>query len=77
MRILVNAKTGASREHIERQTVAGKIVYYVYTNAHPKDGKANEAICRMLADYFLTKRTSIIIRSGISGRKKIIEILGM
>lgn len=42
----------------------------------PKEGKANKAVIRLLADYFEVSRGSVIILSGFKSRNKVIEIAG-
>jgi uncharacterized protein (TIGR00251 family) len=39
-----------------------------------KEGKANRAVIKLLADHFDVSQSSIIILSGFKNRNKIIEI---
>ena len=39
-----------------------------------KEGKANRAVIKLLADYFRVPQRQIAISSGFSSRNKIIEI---
>ena len=48
--------------------------YLVRVRAQPREGKANEAVIKLLADYFGVTRSSIRIISGLSGRNIIVEI---
>jgi uncharacterized protein (TIGR00251 family) len=48
--------------------------YVVRVKAQPREGKANEAVTKLLAEYFGVTRSSVRITSGLSGRNKIIEI---
>ena len=48
--------------------------YLVRVKAQPKEGKANEAVIKLLAEYFEVTRSSVRITSGLSGRNKIVEI---
>jgi hypothetical protein len=41
----------------------------------PVEGKANEALVEILAEYFETKKNKIKIVSGLASKNKIIEIL--
>jgi len=43
----------------------------------PKEGKANSAIIKLLAEYFNVPRDSIRISSGFKSRNKVIEISGI
>ncbi len=40
----------------------------------PVEGKANEALVELLAEYFETKKNKIKIVSGLTSKNKIIEI---
>lgn len=42
-----------------------------------KEGRANRAVIKLLADYFKISQGSIIILSGYKSRSKIFEILEM
>lgn len=46
----------------------------VSVHASPADGKANEEMTELLADYFEVAKTAIEITSGHTARHKIIEI---
>jgi uncharacterized protein (TIGR00251 family) len=48
--------------------------YVVRVKAQPREGKANEAVIKLLAEYFGVIRSSVRITSGLSGRNKIVEI---
>lgn len=45
--------------------------------ASPVDGKANDAVIRLLADHFGVPKRSIIIVSGRASRQKLIRIEGL
>ena len=49
----------------------------VAVNAPPVDGKANEAVIRVLASTFGVPRSAITIVRGETGRKKTIRIAGV
>ncbi|MBI2335955.1 MAG: DUF167 domain-containing protein [Deltaproteobacteria bacterium] len=46
----------------------------VWVAAPPVEGKANEAVLEGLAKYFRVPKSAIIIKSGLSGKRKLIEI---
>lgn len=46
----------------------------VYLREKPVDGEANRALIRVLANYFRVPKTMIAIKSGQSGRQKLVEI---
>jgi uncharacterized protein len=46
----------------------------VKLTAPPVEGKANEALIKILADHFKTKKSSIRIVSGSTSRSKWVEV---
>jgi uncharacterized protein (TIGR00251 family) len=49
-------------------------VYKVSVKESPVDGKANEAIIRLLAEYFGTRTCDVRIVSGHTSKRKIVEV---
>lgn len=49
----------------------------VSVNAPPVDGKANEAVVRVLAETFGVPRSAVTIVRGETGRKKTVRIAGV
>jgi uncharacterized protein (TIGR00251 family) len=49
----------------------------VAVNAPPVDGKANEAVVRVLAQTFRVARSAVAIVRGETGRKKTVRITGI
>ena len=49
----------------------------VAVNAPPVDGKANEAVVRVLAQTFKVARSAVVIVRGETGRKKTVRITGI
>jgi len=49
----------------------------VSVNAPPVDGKANEAVVRVLAQTFKVARSAVAIVRGETGRKKTVRITGI
>ena len=49
----------------------------VAVNAPPVDGKANEAVGRVLAQAFKVARSAVVIVRGETGRKKTVRITGI
>ncbi len=47
----------------------------VHTTTAPTDGKANDAVVRMLAKHFDVPRSSINIIRGQTSHNKVIEVL--
>jgi uncharacterized protein (TIGR00251 family) len=50
--------------------------YLVKVKEPPKEGKANRATIKLLAEYFKVPKTSLRVVSGLSSKNKIVEILG-
>ncbi len=49
-------------------------IFLVRVKEPPKEGKANRAVIKLLADYFKVSQGQITITSGFSSRNKTIEI---
>lgn len=49
----------------------------VYLTTPPVDGRANEALCGFLADYFHVRASSVEIIKGLKSRNKVININGI
>jgi uncharacterized protein len=49
----------------------------VRVSAPPEQGKANEAVLRLLADRLRLARERIVIVSGRAGRDKVVELSGI
>lgn len=71
MKISVSVKPNARKERVERLTNGS---YRVTVNAPPHEGRANEALIEVLADFFDVPKSRVVIVSGGSGRKKVVEI---
>jgi uncharacterized protein len=70
----VRLKPNASREKI---VSVGADELCVAVTATPVDGKANEAMVRMLARKLDIPKSSVAIRRGATSRNKLVEITGM
>ncbi len=46
----------------------------VYLREKPIDGEANTALIKTLSKHFRVPKTSIKIKTGVRGRKKLVEI---
>jgi hypothetical protein len=80
MKIIVNIKANAKENKIdppiEKIGEAGKIVneYKIFVKEPAREGKANEAIIKLLAKHFDVPRSKINIVLGFKNKKKIINI---
>jgi uncharacterized protein YggU (UPF0235/DUF167 family) len=50
-------------------------VFYIRTTAKAADGKANEAVVKLLAEHFGVSKSSIRIVRGHTARTKLVEVL--
>ena len=71
MKIIVKTKPGAKENKIEKVDEAN---YIVHIKEPPKDGKANAALVKFLAEYFDVSPSMVEIISGYMARVKVIEI---
>lgn len=69
--IRVKVQAHAKNEKIEE---TGLDEYKVWVSAPPAEGKANEALIEVLADYFNVAPSLIRIKSGGKSSHKLIEI---
>ena len=83
MKIFVKAKAGAKEDKVippplrlslQPGAEASKEWYIVSTRERPVEGRANEAITKLLAEYFEVPRSQIRLISGASSKKKTFEI---
>ena len=83
MKIIIKAKTLAKEEKVERveqqalgfvNTKQVPVTYKVSVKEAPVGGKANEAIIRVLAEYFDVSKSQVSLVSGQSSKQKIFEI---
>ncbi len=52
-------------------------VLRVRVTAAPQDGKANQAVVKLLARHLRLSRSSVVITSGAKSRDKVVEIFGL
>jgi len=71
MKIFVKVKPKAKEERVIKISETN---FKVWVQETPEKGRANQAVLRVLADYFGTSQSSIKIISGSTSKLKIIEI---
>jgi uncharacterized protein (TIGR00251 family) len=49
--------------------------YEARVKAPPVDGKANAALIALIAEHFGVRKAQVIIKSGASGRQKLVQIV--
>lgn len=69
-RIEVKVFPKSSREEI----IEKDGIIKVYVKAPPDKGKANEAVLRIIAKKYKTKKSKIKIIRGLVSRKKVLEV---
>lgn len=72
MKITVKVKPNARTEEVIKE---GDILT-IKTKEPPREGKANNAVIRLAAEYYKLPRSAVRIISGLNSRNKIIEITG-
>ncbi|MDP3771413.1 MAG: DUF167 domain-containing protein [bacterium] len=73
MRITVRAKPGAKMERIEE---VGPQEFVVAVKEPPREGRANAAITRALAEYFGVTVSRVRLVTGFASRQKVFAIDG-
>ena len=70
MKIQVKVKPNSSTEELSREGDS----FMVKVKEPPKEGKANQAVIRLLAEHFGVPQSQIKILSGFRSRNKVIEV---
>lgn len=72
MKIFVKAKPNAKEERIVKIDDSN---FEAYIKEPPRQGQANTAIIRALADFLHIAQSRLRISAGHTSRKKVIEVL--
>ncbi len=72
MKITVTVKPNSRQEGV---TELSNGEYRVAVNAPALEGRANDAVIRVVALHWGVRKSAVSIRMGHRGRKKVIEIL--
>jgi uncharacterized protein (TIGR00251 family) len=80
MKIFVKAKAGAKENKVVPPTAqlfdTGQSEFYtISVKEPPRQGKANEAIRKLLAEYFKVSPSQVRLVSGQTSKQKVFEIL--
>jgi len=70
MRIPVKVKPNSKTEEVYQEGSG----FVVKVKQPPKEGKANQAVTRLLAEHFGVPQSQVRILSGFKKRDKIVEI---
>ena len=71
MKIEVIVKTNARKTLVEP---VGPTSFRVFVNAPPQEGRANEAVCEALAEYFNVAKSRVQIVRGHTSKKKLVDV---
>lgn len=71
MKIQVKVKPNAKFEAVEKDANG---IYTVRVNAPPVEGKANERVIRLLAEYFKVAPSRVTLLKGRQSKIKILEV---
>jgi len=74
MRIYLKVIPRSSRNLVEKISEGE---YRVHLTAPPVDGKANEALVKLLAEYFDVAKSAIEIVGGKSSSRKMVDVGGI
>ncbi|MCD6599675.1 MAG: DUF167 domain-containing protein [Dehalococcoidia bacterium] len=72
MKIQVKVKVNSRTEEVSQKDSS----FTVKVNKPPREGKANQAVLKLLAKHFEVPKSQVRIISGIKSKNKIIEIIG-
>ena len=73
-RLRVRVSPGARRTELVGRHGAG---WKVRVAAPPEDGRANAAVCALLAEMLALPRHSVTIVSGHASRDKVVDVAGL
>jgi hypothetical protein len=70
MRIQVRVKPNSRTEEVSQEIDS----FIVKVKEPPREGKANQAVIRLLAEHFGVPRSRVRILNGFRSRNKVIEV---
>jgi uncharacterized protein (TIGR00251 family) len=70
MKIQVKVKPNSSTEEVSREGNS----FIVKVKEPPKEGKANQAVIKLLAEHFGIPQSQVRILSGFKSRNKVVEV---
>ena len=71
MKIAVSVKPNAKENRVEK---TGSACFAVRVKARPRQGRANEAVIEVLAEYFGIAKSQIRLLRGRASRQKMFEV---
>jgi len=70
MKIQVKVKPNSTTEEVSQEGDS----FIVKVKEPPKEGKANQAVIKLLAEHFGVPRSHVRILSGFKSKNKVVEI---
>ena len=70
MKIQVKVKPNSRTEEVSQENDS----FLVKVKEPPKEGKANKAVIRLLANHFGVARSQVRILSGLKSKVKVVEV---
>ena len=70
MKIHVRVKPNSRTEEVSQEADS----FIVKVKEPPKEGKANEAVTKLLAEHFGVPRSQVKILSGFKSKNKVVEV---
>jgi uncharacterized protein (TIGR00251 family) len=70
MRIQVKVKPNSRTEEVTREGDS----FIVKVKEPPREGKANQAVIKLLAEHFSVPQSQVRILSGFSSKNKVVEV---
>jgi len=71
MKIQVKVKPNSKTEELSREGDS----FIIKVKEPPKEGKANQAVIKLLAEHFSVPQSQVRILSGFRSRNKIVEVV--
>jgi len=71
MKIQVKVKPNSKTEELSREGDS----FIIKVKEPPKEGKANQAVIKLLAEHFGVSQSQVRILSGFRSRNKVIEVV--
>jgi hypothetical protein len=71
MKISIRVKPNAKENKVEK---TGRNQFSVWVKAAAKEGKANKEVIEVLAEHFKVPKSCISIITGLTSKRKIVEI---
>lgn len=70
MKVIIRVKPNSHQEKIEKT----ENDYLIFVKEPPVDNRANQAVIKVLANYFKIPKSRISILSGLKSKQKVIEV---